>query len=172
MKWLTALSVPKVLTVLCLLGLGVNGLLQVALQRDMAQKAVQLNTQVASAQTLSGNMKDSLNGLNDLKSSTVHMQSTLQSLAGATSDMDQGLALLFTTVNGISGSIHTLGASTETSQKEIQSAKQTSSELLDLLQQMVHVNTDVMSNLNQMMVDQNGINQDLSAMNQKTQILH
>lgn len=172
MKWLTALSVPKVLTVLCLLGLGANGLLQVGLQRDMAQKAIQLNTQVASAETLSGQMKDSLTGLSALKNSTGHMQLTLQSLAGATSDMDQGLALLFTTVNGISTSIHTLGISTEASQKQIVSAKQTSTELLDVLQQMVNVNTDVMAHLNQMMADQNGINQDLAAMNQKTQILH
>lgn len=172
MKWLTSLSVPRVLTVLCLLGLGANGLLQVTLQRDMAHKAIQLHTQVAGAQTLSGQMKDSLNGLTALKASTQHMQGTLQSLASATGDMDQGLALLYTTVNGISSSIHTLGVSTETSRTQIEAAKQTSAQLLGLLQQMVDVNTDVTTHLNQMMADQNGINQNLESMNQKTQILH
>jgi chromosome segregation ATPase len=171
MKWIRALSVPSVLTVLCLLGLGVNGLIQVGLQKDMTKKATQLNKQVATAQNLSGQMKDSLTGLKDLKTSTQHMQGTLLTLASTTGDMDEGLALLYTTVNGISGSIHTLGQSTQTSKSEIESARQTSAQLLSLLQGMVSVNSTIINHLNQMMTDQNGINQDLQSLNQKTQIL-
>lgn len=171
MKWLHRLTVPKVLTVLCLLGLGINGLIQVGLQRDMGKKAAQLNTQVAAAQSLSGKMKDSLTGLTELRDSTTHMSGTLHALAAATADMNGGLALLSTTVSGIAVSVQALSQSTQASQHEIQSAQQASSSLLALLQQMTDINNHLISGLNQMMTDQSGINADLESMNRKTQML-
>lgn len=170
-KWLQTLSLPKMITVLCLLGLGVNGLVQVGLQRDMSQKAAQLRTQIAESQQLSGQMKDGLNGLPELRDTTAHMAQTLTTLQTTTAQMNQGLGQLESTVSGIDGTVQALGQSTKSTDVQVQAAEQTAADLQALLQQIGAVNGDVINNLNQMISNQQAINADLEDMNNKTKIL-
>lgn len=170
-KWFQVLSVPKVITVLCLLGLGANGLVQVGLQKDIAAKSEKLKAQIAETQQLSGNMKNGLNGLTELKESTVHMAGTLRELKTTTSDMDQGLATLDQIVSGINQSVQSIGHSTQQSVNQIQVTQEAARQLLVFLQNISQVNSEVIANLNQMIQDQTTINQNLEEMNRKTDLL-
>lgn len=170
-QWLHAMSVPKMITVLCLLGLGSNGLVQVGLQKDIAAKAQKLSTQITETQQLSGGMKNGLTGLNDLQQSTVHMESTLQELQTTTQDMDQGLSTLGRIVAGIDQSVTTIGQSTRQSVNQIDLTKDAASQLLGFLEKISQVNAQVISNLNQMIQDQKAVNQNLESMNHKTGML-
>lgn len=171
MKIVKALSVPKIITVLCLLGLGVNGLVQVALQRDMAAKTTQLHASLAQTEKLSGQMKTGLAGLVPLQQSTEQMNSTLTALESATADMSQGLAQLSSTVSGIGDTIVNLGSSTSLSKTQVVGATQSARTLLSILKSLMSVNTNLISNLNQMANDQSAMNADLQSMNQKTQLI-
>lgn len=168
---LLALSVPKIITVLCLLGLGVNGLVQVGLQRDMTQKAEQLRGQIAQTQQLSLQMKDGLSGLADLRDTSTHMAKTLTALQTSTSAMSQGLGTLEGTVSGIHGTVQALGTSVSKTDKQVQATAGTASQLLDILNGIQGVNDDVISHLNGMIADQQRINANLQEMNRKTQLL-
>lgn len=170
-NWILSLSVPKILAVLCLLGLGANGLAQVGLQKSIAAKAERLSTQVAQAQQLSGGMKDGLAGLNELKETTVHMEGTLQELQSATSDMDAGLGRLDQIVGGIDKSVQTIGNSTQQSVAQIQLSEKAAAQLLQFLQKISQINSNMISNLNTMMEDQKKVNSNLEDLNRKTNIL-
>ncbi|WP_018131056.1 hypothetical protein [Effusibacillus pohliae] len=169
--WLQALSIPKLITVLCLLGLGVNGLVQMGVQRDIAVKSEKLRAQVVEAQQLSDSMKSGLNGLTELKDTTLHMAGTVKQLQSATHDMHLGLVTLDQTVAGINQSVQTIGQSTQQSVSQIQTTEATARALLDFLQKISLANGQVIANLNQMMQDQQRINQNLDEMNRKTAIL-
>jgi hypothetical protein len=162
---------PRILIVAALCGLGVNGLVQVGLQRDMGSKTTLLSSQVQAAQAQSAQMKQSLSGLQQLQKSTKHMASTLSTLSSATSDMDNGLSILENAVVGISDSIAQLGGSTTMSGQQIQSAIQSASKLVGTLNQIQQLNGDVVSHLSQMVNDQAAINNNLSELNQKTAVI-
>lgn len=166
-----ALSVPKVIIVLCLLGLGANGLVQVGLQRDMAAKTSRLRTSIAATEQLSGKMKSGLAGLIPLQQSTEKMSATLSQLESATADMNQGLAQLAQTVSGIKGTVNSLGGSTGGSKTQVESATQSATVLLSILKSLMNVNSNMITNLNQMASDQNQVNANLESMNQKTQLI-
>ncbi|BCJ86351.1 hypothetical protein [Effusibacillus dendaii] len=102
---LLSLSIPQKITLLCLLGLRANGLIQMGLQNRIVVNAGQLKTQVTEAQQLFSGMKDGLGGLTELKAVTVHMSGNVQELQSATADMDQGLQTLNQTVSGINQSV-------------------------------------------------------------------
>ena len=110
-------SIPwrKWIFVAGLVGLGINGLVQVTLQRDMRDKTTVLASQVRQAQSLSGKMTDSLSGLPVVEHQSENMASTLQQLSSQTADMDHGLAILQQTVQGIANAIQSLGGSTSAS---------------------------------------------------------
>lgn len=171
MKFLKIMSIPKLITVLSMIGLGVNGLVQVGLQKQMAAKAETLQLQIAQTEQLSGKMKDGLHGIEDLKKASAHMSGTLQSIEEATGDMNNGLATLDQTVSGINGSVKTIGSSTHDSAAVIQTAEQNSDALLAILQQIGQVNSQMIEQMNVMIQAQTAINNNLHQMNQKTAIL-
>jgi DNA repair ATPase RecN len=168
---LQALSVPKVITVFCLLALGANGMVQVGIQHDMSVKASKLQASLQQSEQLSLQMKNGVSGLNNLRDTTTHMSATLQQLQSSTADMNQGLATLEQIVSGINSAVQNLNQSSKDSDGKISSTIQTSQQLSSLLQQLNQVNTDVVTNLSAIVHDQNGINANLEDMNRKTQLL-
>ncbi|MGB8954426.1 MAG: hypothetical protein WCC10_03580 [Tumebacillaceae bacterium] len=166
-----ALSVPKIITVLCLLALGVNGLVQAGLQRDMTRKAQQLSQQVATSQELSTQMKQGLNGLGDLQAASARMEETLRQLQAETSGMNGELATLDKTVSGIHSTVTALGSSTQATGETIAAVQKAAEELLGVLKQVGEVNGGMIANLNQMIGDQQAIIQQLAEMNRKTALL-
>ncbi len=154
-----------------LVGLGVNGLCQVWLSKDMRAKTGQLSSQVQSAQALSQQMKNSLNGLDDVQQSTVQMAATLDQLEATTADMDIGLATLERTVQGIAGTIESLGNGTSHSSDALSNAVKSAQALLSTLDTVRSKNASAIDHLNRMVQDQSAINRDLHEMNQKTAIL-
>ncbi|MBL0385283.1 hypothetical protein JJB07_01375 [Tumebacillus sp. ITR2] len=165
------LTIPKIFTVLCLLALGINGLLQVSLQHDMATKADKLKSQLQHTQQLSGEMKNGLHGLDDLRTASVHMAGTLDQLEQSTSQMSDGLGQLDGIVKGIDGTITQLGVSTQATGTAIDSTCQHANDLLTTLQKIREVNSDVIANLDGMIQNQQRINSDLAEMNAKTAVL-
>lgn len=154
-----------------LVGLGANGLTQVWLQKDMGAKTATLATQVKQAQSLSSDMKNSLNGLSGVQESSTKMASTLQELDKTTGDMDSGLATLEHTVQGIASSIQSIGSSTAASGSALSDALNSAQMLLSTLDSVRDANTSAINHLNHMATYQAAINQDLHAMNQKTAVL-
>ncbi len=171
MQWFNLLSVPKMIGVLCLLGLGVNGLVQVGIQKDMAQKTAKLKAQVEQSQALSSDMKGSLNGLSDLQQSTSHMENTLSKLDSATSDMNTGLATLSTTVSGLDSAINQIAGMTSGSKAQIEKAIETAQTMVNALSDITNLNGHVIQNLSQMSSDESSINNNLKDMNRKLQII-
>jgi methyl-accepting chemotaxis protein len=169
--FLLKLTIPNVFTVLCLLALGVNGLLQVGLQRDMAQKAEKLQANLQRTQQLSGEMKDGLHGLSELRDASAHMAGTLSELEQTTAAMSGGLEQLDSIVHGIDGTIGQLGTSTQASGEAVNSTDQHARDLLAILQKIHDVNGDVIQHLDRMIADQRGVNADLADLNAKTQVL-
>lgn len=171
LTWLHAISVPKIITVLCLLALGINGMVQVGIQHDMSIKASKLRTNLQQSEQLSLQMKGGLSGLDNLRDTTKHMSTSIQQLQTSTGDMNQGLATLEQIVGGIDGAVKNLNSSTKDSNSKINTANLTSQQLAVLLQQLNQVNADVVTNLSSIVQDQNAINANLSDMNRKTQFL-
>jgi septal ring factor EnvC (AmiA/AmiB activator) len=85
--------------------------------------------------------------------------------------MNQGLATLNTTVQGINQAVGDIGSSTAVSSQQIHAASQQAESLLSVLEQLAQINQDVVSNLSQMVRDQQAVNADLEQMNQKTRYL-
>jgi hypothetical protein len=170
MRRLAFLKWQLILTI-ALVGLGANGLCQVWLSNDMRAKTDQLSHQVQSSQALSQQMKDSLNGLDDVQQSTVQMAKTLDQLEVTTADMDLGLATLEQTVQGIAGTIESLGTGTSHSSVGLSKAIQSAEALLFTLDSVRSKNASAIGHLDQMVQEQSAINRDLHEMNQKTAIL-
>jgi hypothetical protein len=165
------LSVPQILAVLCLLALGLNGLVQVSLQRDMAEKATLLQQRVAETEAMSVQMKDGLGGLTELQQVSAHMAGTLQGIQAETGGMNQDLAELEQTVGGIGTAIEQISASTKSSGATITATKDAASGMLGVLRQVSTVNSGLIDHLNGMKQDQQRINNALAEMNRKTAIL-
>ncbi|MCL6516257.1 hypothetical protein [Alicyclobacillus sp.] len=166
-----AFSTPKVLVVVCLAGLGINGLLQVGLQHDMAARSAELQQQVARAQGQSGQMKSSVAGLPHLSATTAEMQNVLGQIEATTAHMDQGLMVLADTVAGIEKDAAALTGSTQASDAQIRQAAATAQALLAQVQDLQRMNADVVAQLRSMASDQVQINRDLEDMNAKTAFL-
>lgn len=154
-----------------LLALGMNGMIDVGLQRDMAAKTVQLDTQVAAAKTLSGQLSQGLTGLSQLQQTTVQMQSDLLDVAQATSNMATGLQTLANTVAGIRSAVLQIGASTKVSSAELTTTWQAAESALANLRSIHSVNSQVVSTLSSMLSSEDAINQSLHQMNQKTALV-
>jgi ABC-type transporter Mla subunit MlaD len=168
--WKTV-SPLKLLAVTALVALGVNGLVQVGLQRDMQAKTGELAQRTAQAVELSKQMNGGLVDLGQLKKTSEHMRQTLQQLQSATATMNQGLATLNTTVQGINGAVAQIGETTAASGSQVTAATNQAESLQSVLQQLMLINSDVISNLGQMIRDQQAINADLAEMNQKTRFI-
>lgn len=165
---LVKLTVPQVLTALCLLALGVNGLVQAGIQKGMAEKAERLQAQVVKTQELSVEMKEGLVRLPELQEASGRMEATLRQIAAETAGMDGQLAELDRTVAGIDGAVGEIGASTGATTGSLDSARQSSAELLAVLRVIEQVNAGLSADLNGMLTDQQAINRELAEMNRKT----
>lgn len=169
-QWIP-LSIPKTLSVVLICLLGVNGLIQVHLQRDMATKSVQLNDQVHESKDLTKNMKAGLGGLNQLDKATTTLSSTLSQIEGTTSQMDSGITLLNTTVAGILHSIQAIGSTTNASSESLSQINESTGRLLAVLEAIHRINSQSISSLSSMVNDESAINTDIAQMNQKTAVL-
>lgn len=169
-QWIP-LSIPKTLSVVLICLLGVNGLIQVHLQRDMATKSVQLNDQVHESKDLTKNMKAGLGGLNQLDKATTTLSSTLSQIEGTTSQMDSGITLLNTTVAGILHSIQAIGSTTNASSESLSQINESTGRLLAVLEAIHRINSQSISRLSSMVNDESAINTDIAQMNQKTAVL-
>ncbi|ARU63300.1 hypothetical protein CBW65_21670 [Tumebacillus avium] len=169
--WQTTLSVPKAITVLCLLGLGVNGLLQVGIQRDIEQKALQLKGQVAQTHELSGEMKAGLQGLSELQTASARMEAKLGRVQAETAGMNEELAELDGSVRGIGEAVQKLGSSTGATAETLKTAHEAASELLAVLRGIEGTNSGMVTDLAVMLRAQEEINRNLREMNDKTLIL-
>lgn len=170
-KVVRALSVPKVITVLCLVAMGVNGLLQLSLQRDMAAKTTMLKARVADAGQLTGQMNSGLAGLKPLATTSGQMKGTLSQVEALTAAMNQSLSALDRTVANINSTAKTIHGSVAESTTELATLHQSSQQLSQILSGLQSTNTDVVRQLNAMIADQQAINQNLAQMNAKTAIL-
>lgn len=162
-----ALSVPKIITVLCLVAMGVNGLTQLGLQRDMAVKTKKLQGQVAQAESLTVQMNAGLTGLKPLAATTEQMKGSLTQIQTLSSEMNQGLSALDNTVAHINTTVRGINGSVAESTKELATLRQISSQLGNVLGGLKSTNSDVVGHLNGMIADQQAINADLEQMNQK-----
>lgn len=169
-QWIP-LSIPRTLSVVLICLLGVNGLIQVHLQRDMATKSVQLNDQVHESKDLTKNMKAGLGGLNQLDKATTTLSSTLSQIEGTTSQMDSGITLLNTTVAGILHSIQAIGSTTNASSESLSQINESTGRLLAVLEAIHRINSQSISRLSSMVNDESAINTDIAQMNQKTAAL-
>ncbi|GAX90291.1 hypothetical protein [Effusibacillus lacus] len=171
MSWLKTLSVPKVITVLCVLGLGFNGMVQIGLQKGIQAKAQQLDAHVRESKELSGDMKDGLVELEILKETTLHMEGTLGQLKTYTGEMSEGLGRLDQTVKGIDQAVSTIGNTTQASGDKIGATEDTARQLLVILLQINDINGTIISDLQRMIESQRTINRNLEDMNRKTRFL-
>ncbi|HEU4963856.1 MAG TPA: hypothetical protein VFV52_08390 [Bacilli bacterium] len=165
------LTVPKIITLLCLLALGLNGLVQVGIQHDMTEKAQELQMNVAKTQELSTQMKGGLHGLSDLQQSTAHMAGTLRQIHRETAGMSEELGELERTVSGIDSAVQQVGTSTKNTGATLTEAQRASADLLAVLRDIRNINGDVIANLQAMISAQKAINANLSEMNDKTAVL-
>lgn len=170
-KVVHALSVPKVITVLCLVAMGVNGLLQLSLQRDMATKTTVLKQRVAEAGQLTGQMNSGLTGLAPLAKTSGEMKLTLGQVEALTAVMNHSLGVLDQTVANINSTAKTIHGSVAASTNELATLHQSSQKLSATLANLKSTNTDVVNQLNAMIGDQQSINQNLAQMNAKTAAL-
>lgn len=168
---LALLAVAKVVIPVGLLLLGVNGLVDVQLQKDMNHKSTQLQRNVSEAKSLSGQLGQGLTGLGPLQQTTEHMQASLQNIEQSSLAMATGLATLAQTVSGINQSVLTTHSGVAQSQSAIQSISQSEMHILSTLQNLNQVNSDVVSNLGVMLSDEESMRQDLAQMNQKTALV-
>ncbi|WAH36143.1 hypothetical protein [Alicyclobacillus dauci] len=167
----TVLTVAKIGIPTLLLLLGINGLADVRLQKDMAGKSVKLAQQVAEAKSLSGQLQGGLTGLGDLQTTTQSMQSSLVRVQGAASNMASGLSTLATTVAGINQSVSQIGGGVGKSKTEVAAIEQSEERILATLEQLSQTNSDMVNHLGQMISDEQQIDSSLSQMNQKTALV-
>ncbi|QQE78288.1 hypothetical protein [Alicyclobacillus sp. SO9] len=168
---LPRLTIPKIITALVAIGLGVNGMIQLHLQKDMKTKTVELQQQVQSAKQLSGKMNHGLTGLSSIKASTLAMEGTLQNLGSVSDQMDTGLKQLSSTISGLNQSIQHISSSTGAANQSAQQIEQNLQPLVGLLSSMKTTNQGMENNLASMITDEQAINQDLAQMDKKTSIL-
>lgn len=168
---LNVVGIAKICIPALLLALGINGLIDVRLQRDMAAKSIQLTNQVHQAKTLSGELHTSVSGLGDLESTTKDMQSSLIGVQSAAYQMASGLSTLAGTVAGINQAVNTIHGSVGDSETHIAAIQREEQSILATMQQLNTVNGSVVQNLGGMISYEGQINQDLQQMNQKTAII-
>lgn len=168
---LTLFTLAKFIIPVGLLALGVNGVIDVRLQQDMAKKTVALQSNVSQAKSLSGQLGQGLQGLPELEQTTKNMQSTLGQIQQSSLAMATGLATLTQTVGGINQSVVTTRSGVSKSNTAIDSISQSELHILQTLQTLNQVNADVVGQLGTMLADEDSIRQDLVQMNQKTALV-
>jgi ABC-type transporter Mla subunit MlaD len=165
------IAVPQVITVLCLMAMGVNALIQLGLQRDMAAKSQQLHATVAKAAALTGQTNNGLTGLKPLSQATQQMNDSLTQIQSLSAQMNQGLAALNTTVASIGSTVKNIDGSVGESTQELTTLHKVSSDLSGIMGNLKQTNGDVIGNLNGMIADEQAINQDLEQMDAKTKMV-
>ncbi|KPV41978.1 hypothetical protein [Alicyclobacillus ferrooxydans] len=167
----TWIGIVRTIIPVGLLLLGINGLVEVRLQKDMAAKTITLTKQVSQAKSLSGQLGEGLGGLTELQKTTESMQATLVQVQTASANMASGLASLSQTVTGINQSVSTIKTGVGQSQSDIQSISASELHILSTLGQLNQINGSVVNNLGVMLADEDSIRQDLVQMNQKTALI-
>lgn len=167
----TVHTIAKIIIPVGLVVLGVNGMMEVRLQHDMDQKAVSLKQNVSEAKSLSGQLGQGLQGLSQLQQTTKHMQSSLVQIQQTSLNMAAGLGTLAQTVAGINQSVATIGNGVGQSQAYIHSISQSELKILNTLQHLNQVNSDIVQNLGTMLADEGSIHNNLVQMNQKTALV-
>ncbi len=167
----TVYTIAKIIIPVGLVVLGVNGMMEVRLQHDMDQKAVSLKQNVSEAKSLSGQLGQGLQGLSQLQQTTKHMQSSLVQIQQTSLNMAAGLGTLAQTVAGINQSVATIGNGVGQSQAYIHSISQSELKILNTLQHLNQVNSDIVQNLGTMLADEGSIHNNLVQMNQKTALV-
>ncbi|GMA62542.1 hypothetical protein NZD89_22455 [Alicyclobacillus fastidiosus] len=168
---LSWMGMVKVAIPVLVIALGVNGLVDVRLQRDMAAKTTKLTQQVREAKALSAQLHGGLRGLPTLKSETVEMQSSLVSVQGAAANMAAGLSTLATTVAGIHQTVTAIHTGVQASNQQINAIQTSETHILATLQQLSAVNNQIVEQLGSMVSDEQQIDANLTQMNEKTAVL-
>jgi len=164
--WAWKLGLPA-----CFVALGINGFIDVGLQRDMAAKTAKLDVQVALAKQRASQLHNGLLGLAQLKQTTFNMQNNLVLVEQSTAAMADGLQMLSTTVAGINGSVTQIGRSTVTSSSQLLQTEKAAQNALSNLQTLNAVNHEVVDNVASMLTSEESINRNLQQMNQKTALV-
>lgn len=167
----TVYTIAKMIIPVGLLVLGVNGMMEVRLQHDMDKKAVSLKQNVSEAKALSGQLGQGLQGLSQLQQTTKHMQSSLVQIQQSSLNMAAGLGTLAQTVAGINQSVATIGNGVGQSQASIHSISQSELKILNALQHLNQVNSDIVQNIGTMLADEGSIHNNLVQLNQKTALV-
>lgn len=165
------MGMMKVAIPVLVIALGVNGLIDVRLQRDMAAKTTTLTQQVQEAKALSAQLHGGLQGLTTVQSETVQMQSSLVTVEGAAANMASGLSTLATTVAGIHQTVTDIHAGVQASKQQIDAIQTSETHILSTLQQLSAVNNQIVEHLGSMVSDEQQIDANLAQMNQKTALL-
>lgn len=171
LKILPSLTIPRIIAAGLAVALGVNGIVQLGLQRDMKTKAGQLKQQVTTAQRLSGQLNSGLSNLVSIQQSTLGMKQTLGQLESVTGDMDHGLQQLSSTVAGIDTSVKDISSSTGNANQSAQDIAANLKPLVGLLISMQATNQGMEANLAAMANDEKAIDSDLAQMDKKTSLL-
>lgn len=164
-------GVAKIFVPVGLLALGINGLTDVGLQRDMAKKSILLHQEVTQAQSLSAQLPQGVAGLSQLQSITGNMQNSINQVQSTTSLMAEGLVSLAKEVTGINQAIATISGSVNISKNDVAEINQTEAQVLQTLQQLKSTNGDVVNHLGSMVSDEQSINQNLANINSKTRMI-